>query len=235
MFETVWFRGDTDFSLTVNFDRWDRQGAKFIFGYDAYPNLIEIAQKLPETAWKELERPPKYEIQTQPRQKPDNVKQEIIIKRGFEQTKQVKEEVGSFPYRPGKCKSPYRMIVLKNICASPKAIRSSKKTSVSSSISPTIRPLKKTYSSSSSMPDATRKTRSNNSKMACLPSTLPPIPYTPTGCTWSSHLWPGLSKSGMVCSSMTQSSNSRSSRWSSNNSSIPSSRSPARSSKGQDD
>ena len=58
MFETVWFRGDTDFSLTVNFDRWDRQGAKFIFGYDAYPNLIEIAQKLPERAWKELRRPP---------------------------------------------------------------------------------------------------------------------------------------------------------------------------------
>ena len=113
MFETVWFRGDTDFSLTVNFDRWDRQGAKFIFGYDAYPNLIEIAQKLPERAWKELRRPPKYEIQTQPRQKPDNVKREIIKERGFKHTEQVKEEVASFPYRPGKCKSPYRMIVLK--------------------------------------------------------------------------------------------------------------------------
>ena len=113
MFETVWFRGDTDFSLTVNFDRWNRQGAKFIFGYDAYPNLIEIAQNLPETAWKELKRPPKYEIKTQPRQKPDNVKREIIAKRKFNHIEQVKEEVASFPYRPGKCKSPYRMIVLK--------------------------------------------------------------------------------------------------------------------------
>ena len=113
MFKTVWFRGDTDFSLTVNFDRWNRQGAKFIFGYDAYPNLIEIAQNLPETAWKELKRPPKYEIKTQPRQKPDNVKREIIAKRKFKHIEQVKEEVASFPYRPGKCKTTYRMIVLK--------------------------------------------------------------------------------------------------------------------------
>lgn len=113
IFQTVWFRGDTDFSLTVNFDRWDRQGAKFIFGYDAYPNLIEIAQTLPQTAWKELKRPPKYEIQTSPRQKPDNVKREIIIQRGFKHIEQVKEEVASFPYRPGNCKNTYRMIVLK--------------------------------------------------------------------------------------------------------------------------
>lgn len=113
MFQTVWFRGDTDFSLTVNFDRWDRQGAKFIFGYDAYANLIEKAQMLPQTAWKELKRPPKYEIQTRPRKKPDNVKQDIIIQREFKHIEQVREEVASFPYRPGKCKTCYRMIVLK--------------------------------------------------------------------------------------------------------------------------
>ena len=32
--ERVCVRGDTDFSLTVNFDRWSEE-ADFIFGYDA--------------------------------------------------------------------------------------------------------------------------------------------------------------------------------------------------------
>ena len=30
-------RGDTDFSLTTEFDRWDTDGVRFVFGYDARP------------------------------------------------------------------------------------------------------------------------------------------------------------------------------------------------------
>ena len=41
VFKKVWLRGDTDFSLTQNFDRWDRDGIGFVFGYDARPNLVE--------------------------------------------------------------------------------------------------------------------------------------------------------------------------------------------------
>ena len=37
-------RGDTDFSLTAEFDRWDNDGVRFVFGYDARANLIAQAE-----------------------------------------------------------------------------------------------------------------------------------------------------------------------------------------------
>ena len=113
VFETVWLRGDSDFSLTKNFDAWEADGVMFIFGYDAYANLIAHAEALPSSVWKRLVRPPKYEIKTTPRTKPDHVKQEIVAARGFEQIETVHEDVASFPYRPTSCKKIYRMIVLR--------------------------------------------------------------------------------------------------------------------------
>jgi len=112
-FETIWLRGDSDFSLTKEFDGWEEEGVMFIFGYDAQANLIEQAEALPSRDWKGLHRPPKYEVQTTPRTKPDNVKQEIVEQRGFERIETVAEEVASFPYRPTACKKTYRMIVLR--------------------------------------------------------------------------------------------------------------------------
>jgi hypothetical protein len=50
---------------------------RFIFGYDAAPGLVERAEQLPEKAWKKLERPPRYAVATQPRQRPENVKDEV--------------------------------------------------------------------------------------------------------------------------------------------------------------
>jgi len=112
-FETVWLRGDTDFSLTTAFDGWDEGGVMFIFGYDAYANLIEHAEALPSPVWKRLVRPPKYEVKTKRRTKPDNVKQEIVWHRGFEQIETVYEDVASFPYQPTSCQKTYQMIVLR--------------------------------------------------------------------------------------------------------------------------
>ena len=34
----------------------------FYLGFKAMPNLEEIAEMLPEKAWKKLVRPPKYEV-----------------------------------------------------------------------------------------------------------------------------------------------------------------------------
>jgi len=42
-FQKVCLRGDTDFSLTANFDKWD-QRCMFIFGKDAMPNLVKLAR-----------------------------------------------------------------------------------------------------------------------------------------------------------------------------------------------
>jgi len=112
-FKTIWLRGDTDFSLTKEFDGWEEDGVMFIFGYDAHAALIEQAEALPGRDWQRLARPPQYEVKTQPRTKPDHVKQEIVEQRGFERIETVGEEVASFFYRPTACKNPYRLIVLR--------------------------------------------------------------------------------------------------------------------------
>src|SRR5262249_35428927 len=73
-FRRITFRGDTDFSQTAHLDRWAAAGVRFICGYDARANLIREADALPARAWTRLVRPPSYEVQTEPRQRPANVK-----------------------------------------------------------------------------------------------------------------------------------------------------------------
>jgi hypothetical protein len=112
-FQRILLRGDTDFSQTEHLDRWDEDGVRFIFGIDATPALYAIAEKLPPEAWKELKRPPKYEVKTQPRQRPTNVKQQIVEAREFEDIRLVKEYVAEFSYRPAKCRKSYLVAVVR--------------------------------------------------------------------------------------------------------------------------
>lgn len=41
-FEEVLLRGDTDFALTANFDRWTEADVKFVFGYDANKAVVAL-------------------------------------------------------------------------------------------------------------------------------------------------------------------------------------------------
>jgi Transposase DDE domain group 1 len=112
-FRKILLRGDTDFTQTAHLDRWDDTGdVQFIFGIDAMPNLYEIVEKLPKTAWKELQRPAKYEVKTQPRQRPENVKERIVKEREFTNIRLVKEYVAEFTYQPAKCRKAYRVVVV---------------------------------------------------------------------------------------------------------------------------
>ena len=111
-FRRVLLRGDTDFSQTERLDRWDADGVRFVFGIDAMPALYDIAENLPPDAWKELHRPPKYAVKTEPRQRPANVKQQVVEAREFEDIRLVKEHVAEFRYRPAKCRKSYRVIVV---------------------------------------------------------------------------------------------------------------------------
>lgn len=113
VFQKVWLRGDTDFSLTQNFDRWTDDGIAFIFGYDARPNLVKIADELPEGRWQHLERPPRYEVKTEERERPFNFKERAVKDREFENIRLESEEVAEFDYRPTNCKKSYRMIVVR--------------------------------------------------------------------------------------------------------------------------
>jgi Transposase DDE domain group 1 len=115
-FQRVTFRGDTDFSQTGHLDRWDAEGVRFVFGYDAYANLIREADALPAVAWQRLVRRPRYEVQTEPRAHRPNVKEATIVAREFQTLRLEAEAVAEFPYRPTACKTTYRMVVVrKNI------------------------------------------------------------------------------------------------------------------------
>jgi len=78
--------------------------------------VVAIAEKLPESAWRQLERPPRYTVQTEPRQRPEHVKEQIVVARQFENQRLQSEAVAEFNYRPTACKETYRMVVVrKNI------------------------------------------------------------------------------------------------------------------------
>jgi hypothetical protein len=116
-FRKIVLRGDTDFSQTRYLDGWDRDGRiRFFFGFDATPNLREIADDLPKTAWRVLKRPARYEVKTQPRRRPANVKEQVVKQREFENQRLISEDVAEFLYQPTACREVYRMVVVrKNI------------------------------------------------------------------------------------------------------------------------
>ncbi len=114
--ERVCVRGDTDFSLTVNFDRWS-EAADFIFGYDAQPGMVKRAEALEEGDWERLERRPRYTSRTgKTRSRRADVKGRIVRERGYVNNRLNHEDVAEYDYRPGKCRETYRMVVVrKNI------------------------------------------------------------------------------------------------------------------------
>jgi hypothetical protein len=111
-FQKIRLRGDTDFTQTEHLDRWDKHGVRFVFGIDATPTLYDRAGELPKNAWKTLLRREKHVVKTQPRQRPENVKQRVVEAREFEDIRLVEEHVAEFRYRPMKCKRDYRVVVV---------------------------------------------------------------------------------------------------------------------------
>lgn len=113
-FRKIRFRGDTDFSQTEYLDGWDEAGdITFTFGIAAMPNLVTTAQNLSEMVWKDLIRPTKYDVKTETRARPDNVKEEIIKERGYKNIRLRSEHVAEIEYKPAKCRKPYRVVILR--------------------------------------------------------------------------------------------------------------------------
>ena len=108
----IHLRGDTDFLLTWKFDQWDEAGVTFNFGMDASPKLVGLAQSLSEAQWHGLARV-EPEIKTEPRERPENVKEQIVRERGFLNQRLESEQVAEFAYQPGNCQKSYRMVVLR--------------------------------------------------------------------------------------------------------------------------
>jgi Transposase DDE domain group 1 len=112
-FLKISLRGDTDFSQTEQLDRWDGKGFRFVFGIDAMPNLVALAQSLAETDWQRLSRPVRYEVKTQQRTPPIDFKEEVVRRKGYKNIRLLSEDVAEFSYRPGACAKDYRVVVLR--------------------------------------------------------------------------------------------------------------------------
>jgi hypothetical protein len=112
-FRKILLRGDTDFSSTRHLDRWDADGVRFVFGIDAMPNLVKLAAALSARSWQRLERPVKHEVQTAPRARRENIKERIVVERGYRNLRLTSEEVAEFDYQPVACRRPYRVVVVR--------------------------------------------------------------------------------------------------------------------------
>jgi hypothetical protein len=113
-FRRVLLRGDTDFSQTKHLDRWAAdERVQFIFGLDNTAARHYWADELEAAAWQPLQRPPAYQVQTQPRTRPERVKEQIVRQRQFENKRLESEQVAEMRYRPVACRQDYRLIVLR--------------------------------------------------------------------------------------------------------------------------
>lgn len=115
----VCLRGDTDYYLTENFDRW-AQKADFVFGVNATKKMIGIAEGLDESEWTRLARTPKHRSKTGKRRaKRRNHKKQVVREREYVNLELIGEDVAEFYYRPGKCGRFYKAVaVRKNITRS---------------------------------------------------------------------------------------------------------------------
>jgi hypothetical protein len=112
-FRKIRLRGDTAFTQTEYLDGWDDGRVKFIFGMPAVKKVEQMASEVPESKWKRLTRPAKYEVKTEPRQRPENVKDQVVIEREFDAVHLDYEEITDFEYTPVKCRKSYRIVVVK--------------------------------------------------------------------------------------------------------------------------
>jgi hypothetical protein len=110
-FRKIVLRGDTDFSSCKHLDRWDSESVKFVFGFDANKTLTKIAENLDDSAWTSLDRQQKKSVVE--RAKRPNFKEQIVVKRRFENQRLRAESYAEFEYSPSECNKTYRMIVVR--------------------------------------------------------------------------------------------------------------------------
>jgi hypothetical protein len=106
-------RGDADFSLTTELDRWDDDGVRFVFGYDARANLIKRAEDTETEIYHELVTRAQRQIATTARTRPRNVKDDIVRERNYKVLRQTAQDLVEFSYRPGNCQRDYRVLALR--------------------------------------------------------------------------------------------------------------------------
>jgi hypothetical protein len=110
----VLLRGDTAFSQTAYFDRWDDDGVRFVFGYDASKPMIGRADDVEDSEYRELIRKADEAIEgRKQRAKQPWVKEQVIRERGYLNLCLAREDLAEFEHRPDKASRPYRIVALR--------------------------------------------------------------------------------------------------------------------------
>jgi hypothetical protein len=112
-FERITLRGDTAFSQSEHLDRWDDEGVRFVLGYSASRNLVKSADNLAPACWKRLARPARHDVKTEPRSRPENIKEKAVIEREYKNIRLNHEDVASFSYSPSRAKKDHRIVVVR--------------------------------------------------------------------------------------------------------------------------
>jgi hypothetical protein len=119
-FEDILLRGDTDFSLTAEFDRWDDDGVRFVFGYDANATMVAYAEddtSLDDEGYRQLQRRAEQAFSEKKRRaRQPKVKEQIVRDNDYQNIRLRSEDVAEFVYQPTRCKRQYRLsVVRKNL------------------------------------------------------------------------------------------------------------------------
>jgi hypothetical protein len=115
-FGDILLRGDTDFSLTREFDRWDDDSVGFVFGYDARRNLVARAkdEEQLDDSYHELARRAEDAFAAKSRRaRPPRVKEQIVREKGYKNIRLKSEDVAEFRYQPTRCDREYRVVVVR--------------------------------------------------------------------------------------------------------------------------
>jgi hypothetical protein len=113
-FSDILLRGDTDFAQTQHLDRWDDDGVRFVFGYKAYENMKQQADRFDAAQWAELTRKADQAFDgAGQRQKQPRIKEQIVRENGYKNIRLDSETLSEFDYSPTACDKPYRVVVLK--------------------------------------------------------------------------------------------------------------------------
>ena len=110
-FQSVLFRGDTDFTSTAFLDGWQEKGYRFVFGMMAHEKVKELANALPESDFRLLPRPdraPKGKRRRSP-----NQRQLVISAKEYRNLELEEEHVAEVSYRPRKCQRDFRLVIVR--------------------------------------------------------------------------------------------------------------------------
>ncbi len=110
-FNSVLFRGDTDFTSSASLDGWDQKGYRFVFGMMAHAKAKNLANSLEEGDFKPLKRPDR--VPAGLRARPQNQRQLVISAKGYLNLELEEEDVAEIEYRPRKCRQNYRLVILR--------------------------------------------------------------------------------------------------------------------------